>query len=109
MTLSDLEDVEDIKQVVLPDENGMSRVYEYDDDGNIKSIRTVFRPKQTQETERPSTDITEAGWEEQKHPRDPEGKFAGSGGAQALAEPTESKFKQTYQNLKETHRQPITC
>jgi len=106
--LSDLEEQpEAIKQVVIPDdEEGVSRIYEYDDDGNIKSIRTVFRPKQTQETERPFTDITEAGWEEHKHPRDPEGKFAGGGGAQATVEPTESKFKQTYENLKQYDENP---
>lgn len=105
--MSDLEDVEAIKQVVIPDdEDGMSRVYEYDDDGNLKSIRTVFMPKPTQETERPSTDITEAGWEEHKHPRDPEGKFAGSGGAQAAERPVESKFKQTYENLKQFDENP---
>jgi len=73
MTLSDLEQPEDIKQLVIPDEEheGFARVYEFNDDGSIKSVKTVLTAQTVQESE----------WDESKHPRDEAGRFGSGGGA----------------------------
>jgi len=71
--LSDLEQPEDIKQLVIPDEDreGVARVYEFYDDGSIKSVKTILVPQTLQESE----------WDESKHPRDEAGRFGSGGGA----------------------------
>ncbi len=75
MTLSDLEKPEDIKQLVIPDEEheGFARVYEFNDDGSIKSVKTILVPQTVQEAE----------WDEGKHPRDEAGRFGSGGGGAA--------------------------
>lgn len=108
---------EPTKQIIIYlDEDGIetetaskavtARIFDINEDGDIEGVTTVLINKPTQETERPSTDITEAGWDEQKHQRDPEGRFAGTGGAQAAERPVESKFKQSYENLKQFDENP---